>query len=395
MFAKYALPVIAAAAGANAACSASATTTIQNAGDATAIATCTTFSGSIAIATGVAGDISLNSVREITGTLVANNATALTSLSADSLESIGTFELAELTVLSSLSFPRLSQVDRIDWTGLPALPSLAFTQGVKQAGSVNIQNTFLSSLDGIDLEEVDTFFIANNNYLQDITVQFKNINEALTLSANGDKLKASFPNLEWAYNMTFRNVSEISTPSLASLNGSLGFYGDKIGNYSAANLTEVGGSLSFVGNGNLKNISLGALEKIGGGFQIADNPNLEGNLTFPSLKSVGGALDFSGNFSSVDLEDLDDVRGAFNLQSSENIDSTCSHFKSLSGNSNVIKGKYQCAGSQANPGGADTTPTSSGSGSSASSTGAAGHLDVTNAAGLGAAGVLAAMLGFF
>ncbi|KAF4312912.1 hypothetical protein GTA08_BOTSDO01114 [Botryosphaeria dothidea] len=395
MIAKYALPVIAAAAGANAACSASATTTIQNSGDATAIASCSTFSGSIAIATEAAGDISLNSVQEITGTLIANNATGLTGLSADSLEKIGTFELTQLTVLQTLNFPKLAEVDKIDWTSLPALSQLSFTSGVKQAGSVNIQNTFLSSLDGIDLEEVDTFFIANNNYLQDITVQFKNINEALTLSANGDKLKAEFPNLEWAFNMTFRNVSTISTPSLATLNGSLGFYGDKIESYEAANLTQVGGSLSFVGNGNLKNISLDALEKVSGGFQIADNPNLGGNVSFPALKSVGGALDFSGNFSSVALENLDDVRGAFNIQSSENIDDTCSHFKSLSGNSNVIKGKYQCAGSQANPGGADSTPTSTGSGSSSTSSGAAGHLDVTNAAGLGAAGILAAMLGFF
>ncbi|KAL1629686.1 cell wall protein Ecm33 [Neofusicoccum ribis] len=394
MFAKYALPVVAAAAGAHAACSASATTTIQSSGDASAIASCSTFSGSIAIATGAAGDIALNSVQSITGTLVANNVTQLSSLSGDSLQSIGTLELQELTILSSLSFPQLSKVDKIDWSGLPALSSLTFTSGVKEASSVTIQNTFLSSLDGIDLEEVDTFFIANNNYLQDVTVQFSNINEALTLSANGDKLKASFPNLEWAYNMTFRNVSTISTPSLASLNGSLGFYGDKIESYEAANLTTIGGSLSFVGNGNLANISIDALEKVSGGFQIADNPEL-GNLSFPALKTVGGALDFSGNFSSVDLPDLEDVRGAFNLQSSEDISSSCTHFKSLSGGSNVIKGKYQCAGKQANPGGADSTPTSTGSGSSSSSTGAAGRLDVTNAAGLGAAGVLAAMLGFF
>lgn len=128
-------------------------------------------------------------------------------------------------------------------------------------------------------------------------MQFTNINEALTLSANGDELKASFPNLEWAYNMTFRNVSSISTPSLASLNGSLGFYGDSIKSYEAANLTKVGGSLSFVGNGQLANVSLDALEKVSGGFQIADNPKLE-NASFPALQSVGGALDFSGNLST-------------------------------------------------------------------------------------------------
>ncbi|KAK7555679.1 hypothetical protein IWX49DRAFT_570957 [Phyllosticta citricarpa] len=394
MFVKYALPVLAAAACASAAsCSNPGTTTIASTGDATGLSSCTTFSGSIAIATEATGDIRLDGIQEITGTLHVNNATGLTSLSADSLQSIQKFELSDLTILSTLNFPELTKVDEINWSGLPALSGLSFSKGVTEANTVNIQNTFLSSLDGINLKEVDNFFIANNNYLKDITVQFKSITQALTLSANGDNLSASFPNLEWAYNMTFRNVSTISTPSLASINGSLGFYGDKIKSYEAANLTDIGGSLSFVGNGNLANISLDQVEKIGGGFQIADNPNL-GNVSFPSLKSVGGALDFSGNLSSVTLADLTTVKGAFNIQSSENLDQTCSHFKSLSGSSNVIQGKFTCAGSQSNPGGAGSTPTGT-SGSSASKTGAAGRLDVGSPTYLGLAGVLAAMVGMY
>ncbi|KAL1633561.1 cell wall protein Ecm33 [Diplodia intermedia] len=392
MFAKYALPVVAAAAGAKAAsCSVSGTTTIGS--EATGLSSCKTFTGSVAIATD-ATTVSISSVQKIDGDLIATNATQLTSLSADSLTEVGTFHLDELTVLSSLSFPQLNKVESIEWSSLPALSELSFTNGVKEADNVNIQNTFLSTLDGINLKEVSSFFIANNKYLKDITVQFTSIKDALTLSANSDDLQASFPNLEWAYNMTFRNVSSISTPSLASLNGSLGFYGDSIKSYEAANLTTVGGSLSFVGNGNLANITLDALEKVSGGFQIADNPKLH-NASFPALETVGGALDFSGNLTDVSLDSLKDVRGAFNIQSESDIDDACTHFKSLSGNSNVIKGKYQCAGKQSNPGGADTTPTGSSSSSKSTSSGAAGHLDVTNAAGLGAAGVLAAMLGFF
>lgn len=276
-----------------ASCSVSATTTISS--GATGLSSCSTFTGSIAIATD-ATTISLDGVQKIDGDLIATNATALTSFSADSLEEVDTFHLDQLTVLGSLTFPKLTKVGAIEWSSLPALSELSFTSGVKEADTVNIQNTFLSSLDGIALKEVSTFFIANNKYLKDITVQFTSIKDALTLSANADDLQASFPNLEWAYNMTFRNVSTISTPSLASLNGSLGFYGDSIKSYEAANLTTVGGSLSFVGNGQLANISLDALEKVSGGFQIADNPKLH-NASFPALETVGGALDFSGNLT--------------------------------------------------------------------------------------------------
>ncbi|KAF2086140.1 GPI-anchored cell wall organization protein Ecm33 [Saccharata proteae CBS 121410] len=392
---KYAVPLaaVAATAAAQSSCSIASTTTISQAAEASAFSACSTFSGSIAIATGASGDFAINGVKEITGSLYANNVSQLTSLSGDSLTYISNFELHDMTIMATLNFPQLSSVDTIDWSGLQALSGLSFSTGVTQANTVNIQNTFLSTLDGIDLKTVDTFYLANNQYLEDVTVQFTHIGQALTLSANGESLQASFPNLEWAYNMTFRNVSTISTPSLATLNGSLGFYGDKFKTYSAPNLTDVGGSLSFIGNGNLDNLTLPQLEKVSGGFQIADNPYLKQNLSFPALTTVGGALDFSGNFSGVSMPNLTDVRGGFNIQSSEDIDDTCSEFSDMHGSGKVIKGEYQCAGSQNNPGGADTTPTGTSSGSSSTKTGAAGRMEVS--AGVGLMGVLAAMLGMF
>ncbi|GME65800.1 hypothetical protein GTA08_BOTSDO01114 [Neofusicoccum parvum] len=213
--------------------------------------------------------------------------------------------------------------------------------------------------------------------MQDVSVGITHVNNALTLSGNGDELKVSFPILEWAQNITLRNVSTISMPSLSSLNGSLGLYGNKVESLDFANLTTVDGSLSIVGNGNLANISIDRLSKVGGGFQIVDNPRIN-DLSFPTLESVGGALDFSGNFSrhfppsptkpsprantasSVSLDSIADVRGAFNLQSTENICETCAHFRNLTGAGAAIKGKFQCAGRQASPAGADATPTGSG-----------------------------------
>ena len=93
---------------------------------------------------------------------------------------------------------------------------------------------------------------------------------------------------------------------------------------------------------------------------------------------------------SVTLPALSDVEGAFNLQSTQNIDSDCSTFQSISGVNAPIKGKFTCAGSQSNPGGAGTTPTQ---GTGASSTGAASALEVSSGAVFGLTGVLAAMMG--
>ena len=230
--------------------------------------------------------------------MIADNVTQITQLSAGSLETIGdSFNLNGLTILSTLNFPRLTDVDTIDWTALPALQGLSFTTGVQKASSLSIQNTQLNSLDGINLQTVDNVLIANNNYLEEITMQLGNITTALAIEANGRNVSANFPNLEWAFNITLRNVSSIRFPSLASLNGSLGFYSNFFDTVSAPNLTSVGGSLSFVSNEDLANASFPLLKTVGGGLQVANNTAIEDINGFQALETVGGALDFYGNFS--------------------------------------------------------------------------------------------------
>lgn len=279
----------------SAACS--GTTTIQNQGDAMALSTCLTYSGSIAIATGTTDDIALDGIRRITGSLTAKNVSNMVSLSGDSLSQIDdSFSLTDIQILSTLNFPSLTDVDTVDWLGLPNLQGLSFTSQLQRVSSLSIQNTELGSLEGIDLQEVDTFIVANNPYLNDITMQLGNVSTALSLEANGRDVRVSFPNLEWAYNMTFRNCSSVDIQSLASLNGSLGFYSNYFDSISAPNLTNVGGGVAFVSNAPLTNISFPELIQVNGGLQIANNSHLETINGFPRLQRVGGAIDFNGEF---------------------------------------------------------------------------------------------------
>lgn len=278
-------------------CSA-ATTTIQNAGDASALASCTTFTGDIAIATGTTDNIALDGIQEIKGSLIANNVTQITQISAGSLETItDQFNLNGLTILSTLSFPKLTDVGTIAWEALPALQGLSFSTGIQTASELNIQNTQLASLDGINLQVVDTVYITNNPYLQDITMQLGNITDALTIEANGNNVSVILPNLMWANNMTLRNVSTYSSPSLEAVNGSFGFYDNEFTFVECANITNVGGSLSFVSNTDLTNVSMPLLKTIGGGFQIANNTLYNNVNGFADLATIGGALAFNGNFT--------------------------------------------------------------------------------------------------
>ncbi|KAF1988105.1 hypothetical protein K402DRAFT_403274 [Aulographum hederae CBS 113979] len=390
---KLVLPVLAAVGTAHAACSISATTTIQNAGDASAMATCSTFSGSIAIATGTTDAIAINNVQTITGDLVARNVTRMSSLSADSLQRIGgDFILDDVQVLGELSFPQLGSVRTIQWTALPNLQSISFTSGLRNSTSLLIDNTGLQSMDGLSVSGVDSFTVSNNGALQNVSLAAESVDGIIEVNANGDSAQVTFPNLVWAVNMTLRNVATVELPALEVVNGTLYIVeSTTLQSINARNLTTTGG-LDITDNSALANISMPSLRTVNGGFKIQDNEDLTGDLDFPSMRTVIGALDFYGNFSSVGLPELADVRGAFNIQSSGDIQDDCGRFDEVTGRNNVIKGPFACLSRTDNPQGEGTASGTS-SGSQPSKTGAAGHLDVSSSAMMGFTGVIAAMLG--
>ncbi|KAK4697168.1 hypothetical protein P7C71_g887, partial [Lecanoromycetidae sp. Uapishka_2] len=381
----YLLPAVAFASSALAQCSNSATLTITASADASSLASCTTYSGSVAIPTGLATpqdsnnhqQLSIDGVQQITGNLTVTDAIMLSSLSFGDLKSIGGFELGGLTVLSELSFPQLTTVTALNFTALPALQQLSFGgTGLTQAVSILITNTGLSSLQGINnLQEVTSFNVNNNQALQNISLQVTSIKGSLDIEANDgyvSGLTTTFPMLETAQNMTFRNCSSVSLPSLANVTEDLGFYGNTMQSFAAPNLTTVGG-LIFVDNTDLTNISLPLLTSVNGSYQIANNTMLKMINGFQKLAVIGGALDFNGNFTDVELPALSQVKGAFNMQSSATLD--CSAFQADKNSKQVIKGNFVCQGSETKPGGAGTKASGSTS-PTASGKGAAGHIQV-------------------
>jgi hypothetical protein len=281
-----------------AACSVSGTTTVQNQGDATAMASCSTFSGSIAIATGTTDDISLGGVKFLNGNLVGAPNSAIKRISASDLEELnGEMNLDGLTRLNAVDFPKLKKVDSIKWNALPNLQNIGFTASVEEADKIDIQNTALRSLEGINIEQATTLKIANNGYINEIKMQLGNVSNSLDFSDNNKAVEIELTNLIWATNLTFRSCGSILLPSLQKLNGSLGLYQNGFESFSAPNLTEVGEALAVVGNDKLTNLSFPLLTKISDNLQIANNSGLQNATGFPELKSIGGAFDMSGNMT--------------------------------------------------------------------------------------------------
>lgn len=377
---------------------AKATITINSQADATAISDCDTIAGSVLVGPNASGVLALDGPSAISGSLLVSNAGQLTDLTSSTIGSIatssGSFTMFNLTLLSTLRFNELTQVGTINWAALPALSQLTFPSFVSKAASVTITNTFLSTLDGINLMTVGLLDINNNNRLQTFSTQIANITQGVNIASNGRSLDISFPNLIWANNMTFRNISSLSIPSLAKVNGSLIFDENFFSSFAAPNLTSVGdsansrGSLAFVANPQLKNITIPGLTGIGGGVQIANNTALQ-TISFPVLKNVGGAVDLSGNFTTPNLSALNNVKGAMNIQSTSQID--CDGFNKLRGN--VVQGKENCVSATEDPTTLSPSGTVTGGHSSSTSKSAAISYGINEAvAGLSVVGGIMQLL---
>jgi hypothetical protein len=219
-------------------------------------------------------------------------------LSAGDLEELdGEMRLTGLTRLYAVDFPKLKSVKSIKWNALPNLESIGFTSEVTKANKVRIENTALRSLQGINIEEVDTVFIANNGYIDEISMQLGNITGNFTLADNNEQVKVQLPNLIWANNLDFRFCGSVSVPSLETLNGTLGLYNNGFESFAAPNLTEVGQAIAIIANDQLSNVSFPMLTKISDDLQISNNSKLTEVDGFPKLQKLGGAFDMTGNFT--------------------------------------------------------------------------------------------------
>ncbi|KAL5050301.1 hypothetical protein BDW71DRAFT_173566 [Aspergillus fruticulosus] len=383
-FVKYALPALAAANAVFAAnCGSGKTISISSQSDLDGYNTCETLDGDVELSDSLTGSVTINGVQRIKGALTSTGGANITSLSAPSLQTIDeTFKLDGATSLTSLDFPQLTSVGEIDFQAVPVLQSLGFTKGVTKAGSVSIINTGLTSLNGISLNSVGSFIVTDNTQLETVDVNnLKNATNLINFAGNYVELEISLPNLATGTNLTIRNVSSVSLPSLTKLEGQLGFWGNSFSSLSAPNLTE-SGDLVFEDNPQLSNLSLPVLETVNGGFLITRNDKLS-TINFPKLATVTGAIDFSGAFDKATLPSLKNVRGGFNMQSTGNF--SCSTFNSWK--DNTIHGTYKCEAETSDPTTADGTSGSSTttSGDSSSPTDDAAVLTAANVPAMGVA----------
>lgn len=296
-------------------CSIKSDATASSQADLDKYAECSTIVGDLVIG-GDLGSAALAGVKSIQGSLIIKNATFLAGFSADSLKSISdSLTLQELTLLNVASFGSLEEVDTIQFLTLPAISTI--TTNLKSAKQIVIADTSLESIAGFEgLEEIDVFNVNNNKGLASIDSQLKSVGTALEVTFNGKSAEIAFDQLEWANNITLRDVSSASFKKLSNVNASLGFINNSLTDIDLSTLEKIGGSLSVVSNEDLTDINFSNLTSIGGGLVIANNSKLATIDTFSELTTVGGALVITGKFNDLEFKKLKSVKGGAQVETS-------------------------------------------------------------------------------
>ncbi|KKY14350.1 putative gpi-anchored cell wall organization protein ecm33 [Diplodia seriata] len=322
------------------------TTTIGSSEEASALAACTTYSGTVAIATDAAKNVALDGLEVINGNLTADSATELCNLSGNALRHVDNFYLRELAALSSMDFPLLTSVDVIEWSALPSLGHLSFSTPISRATSVNIQDTFLGSFEGLglgNLKTVGTLYVGNNKYMENITIpNLDTVDTSISFESNGfDANEISLPVLATAADMAFRNATSVSIPSLTNITGDLFVAGAEGATFSAGSLEEIGSTLTMVDSESLSNLSFPALAAVGGSVNISRNPNLT-TLAFASLQTIGGDVDLDGTFTSITFPSLRTLRGSLNLTATATSFDCAALKRAIAANGTVVEGGLAC-----------------------------------------------------
>lgn len=275
----------------------SGTATIFTSEEATALADCGTYDGDVTVRS-LEGAISFNGLEQITGDLSASVVNDMTSLSSDSLQTVGgrlTFQYADL--LASLSLPSLRNVGTLSLQNLPNLTSIdAGDAGFNNVTSITVRNTALGDLSWLRSSRIDELRIEANPNLTDVTVAGLSVAESYITVENNSPVSVSFPDLVLAYNVSIQGCNAVSLPLLGQVNRSISLIDNSVETLELPSLLEVGGDFMLWNNSALSSVSVPLLANVSNDIVVSHNPKL-GALSFPDLGIVEGDISTNGTFS--------------------------------------------------------------------------------------------------
>jgi hypothetical protein len=355
----------------------------------TQVVECQVVAGDLIIDQDLTGDVLIDGPETIRGDFRAVGSSVV-GISSSTIETVeGTFNLTDLAFLSSVSMSALRNLDVIGLLRLNSLNTLTFgTTGVTSASDVDVIDTNVADLSGLNLATVRNFRIQTNSRLENFNSDLVNITGQLIVEGNGlgsgRMLGINMTRLQSASEIQMTDVNAFNAPRLSNVDKSLKFTNNPLlKSFKGDNITEIGESLTFDENDKLTNISFKLLESVGD-LSIRNNSKLLELNTLPELTTIRGALILAGVFESVDLPSLQEIKGTATVTSTTDIQEFCDYFKGIEDNGN-IEGESKCTSNNdaalenGEGGQEDTGSTSGGNNSDTGDDGAAAGLSVNMA----------------
>ncbi|CAR23814.1 KLTH0F00968p [Lachancea thermotolerans CBS 6340] len=309
---------------------------------------CKTVMGTIHINDFVDPVIDLGALQSIIGDFVIENLPEVVRIQGQNLVSVGgTLKINGLTSLTSIHLPALHHFNALECTVAPTLTSLTLAPNISHAKRVTISDTSLVEINMLEnSEDLELLNINNNRYMEHLRASVKRVHEQLSISSNSRELQVDFPDLQWANNVTVRDVLAASFPRLTSVNHSLEMIENDFDSFEVPLLESVGGTLGVILNSKLNHVDFGNVSVIHGGLMIANNSNIAKINFLPELKEIGGAIHFIGNFQETEFPKLRLVRGSALLQSTSST-FDCAKWTTPSGGNSIIRGgRIACTAGQ-------------------------------------------------
>jgi hypothetical protein len=214
-------------------------------------------------------------VQSIGGSLVVQNASALTTLLTLSLHSIQEVVLQNAPLLSSWGEPNAV---------------VLYT--------MTIEGTLLPLIELEHVETMDEARISNNPNLTSIDLPaLKNITNYLFVQENNPEISIMLDELQWANNISSRDVGKIDLPKIYKINNTLEISDSLVDTIELPKLAYAGGGLYFLNNKNLSYIGAPDLNSVGGAtITILNNLKLASPGNFSALGKASGII-LSGDFT--------------------------------------------------------------------------------------------------
>jgi hypothetical protein len=242
------------------------------------------------------GSIYLPNPLQIGGSVYIRNNSLLQSLIIDTQFIAGEFVVQNASALTTLLMMNLNTIEEIVLQDVPLLSSWG-EPNATVISSMAVEDTMLRDIALQYVETIDEIRITNNPNLSSVDFpSVKNVTNYFFVRENNPSIYITLDELQWANNISWRDVGDVDLPRLDKINFTLEIGDSSVGTIYLPKLAYADG-LYFQNNENLTYIGAPDLNSLGDqGITIVNNSKLASPGNFSALQKASG-IELSGDFT--------------------------------------------------------------------------------------------------